>query len=193
MKGRRPIGIIRVVVLATALLVAGCSMVGVKQITPKEYAAQRRSDVLSTRKLSDSTVQTLNVVALSRDECAANFPRCTNTLLYTDGLDDERRLSALSELWLAYALQQTDKDKTVNDAALNDYLQSARYAYAYLFYTARNPGERAFETRQSQVLDFYNYAVLLSPIATTRHRLEQCPGCRLESAQAHHRCLSWLG
>jgi pimeloyl-ACP methyl ester carboxylesterase len=159
MKGRRPIRTIRVVALAVALLSTGCSMVGVKHVSPKEYAAQRRSDVLSTRTLSDSTVQTLNVVALNRDDCAANFPRCTNTILYSDGLDDERRLSALSELWLAYALQQTDKDKTINDPALNDYLQSARYAYAYLFYTARNPGERAFETRQSQVLDFYNYSV----------------------------------
>jgi pimeloyl-ACP methyl ester carboxylesterase len=159
MKGRKPIGIIRVVVLATALLAAGCSMVGVKRITPKQYAAQRRSDVLNTRALSDSTVQTLNVVALSRDDCAANFPRCTHTVLYSDGLDHERRLSALSELWLAYALQQTDHDKNISDSALNDYLQSARYAYAYLFYTARDPGERAFEVRQSQVLDFYNYAV----------------------------------
>jgi pimeloyl-ACP methyl ester carboxylesterase len=159
MEGRKPIRIISVVALVAGWLLAGCSMVGVKHVSPKEYAAQRRSDVLSTRKLSDSTVQALNVVALSRDDCAANFPRCTNTLLYTDGLDDERRLSALSELWLAYGLQQTGQEKTINDAALNDYLQSARYAYAYLFYTARNPGERAFETRQSQVLDFYNYSV----------------------------------
>ena len=159
MKGRKPIGIIRVIVLAAMLLAAGCDMVGVKHVTAKEYANQRRSDVLNTRTLSDSTVQTLNVVALSRDECAANFPRCTNTILYTDGLDDERRLSALSELWLAYALQQTDRSEVIDDQTLNDYLQSARYAYAYLFYATRNPGERAFETRQSQVLDFYNYAV----------------------------------
>ncbi|MBE1161439.1 esterase/lipase family protein [Dyella acidiphila] len=159
MKGRTPTRILRAVVLATMLLAAGCDMVGVKHVTSRQYASQRRSDVLSTRTLSDTTVQTLNVVALSQDECAANFPRCTNTLLYTDGLDDERRLSALSELWLAYALQQSDRAKTVDDQALNDYLQAARYAYAYLFYTARNPGERAFETRQSQVLDFYNYAV----------------------------------
>lgn len=159
MKGRKPTWMIRVVAAAALLLLVGCDMVGVRQIDPKEYAAQRRSDVLTTRALSDSTVQTLNVVALSRDDCAANFPRCTNTLLYSDGLDDERRLSALSELWLAYALQQNDKDKAVDDLALDGYLQSARYAYAYLFYTTRAPGERAFETRQSQVLDFYNYAV----------------------------------
>jgi pimeloyl-ACP methyl ester carboxylesterase len=161
MKGRPSIWIIRVVALAALLLAAGCDMVGVRHITPKEYAAQRRSDVLSNQALSDSTIQALNVVALSRDDCAANFPRCTNTILYSDGLDDERRLSALSELWLAYALQteRNTKDPQASDHALDQYLQSARYAYAYLFFTARHPGERAFEMRQSQVLDFYNYAV----------------------------------
>lgn len=161
MKGRPLIWIIRVVALAALMLAAGCDIVGVRHITPKEYATQRRSDVLSNQTLSDSTIQTLNVVALSRDDCAVNFPRCTNTVLYSDGLDDERRLSALSELWLAYALQtdRNTKDSLASDQALNEYLQSARYAYAYLFFTARNPGERAFEMRQSQVLDFYNYAV----------------------------------
>jgi pimeloyl-ACP methyl ester carboxylesterase len=159
MKGRNLIWIAHVVALAALVLLAGCDVVGVHQVTPKEYAAQRRSDVLSTRRLSDSTLQTLNVVALNRDECAANFTRCTNTILLSDGLDDERRLSALAELWLSYAipLDRSDKSTDVSDPALDAYLQSARYAYAYLFYTSRNPGQRAFETRQSQVLDFYNY------------------------------------
>lgn len=160
MKGRNLIWIARVVAIAALALMAGCDMVGVHHVTPKEYAAQRRSDVLSTRKLSDGTLQTLNVVALNRDDCVANFTRCTNTLLLSDGLDDERRLSALAELWLSNAIQRDSANNgpQVSDPALDAYLQSARYAYAYLFYTPRNPGERAFETRQSQVLDFYNYA-----------------------------------
>jgi pimeloyl-ACP methyl ester carboxylesterase len=160
MKGRNPTWIARVMAIAALALMAGCDMVGVHHVTPKEYATQRRSDVLSTRKLSDGTLQTLNVVALNRDDCAANFTRCTNTLLLSDGLDDERRLSALAELWLSNAIQRDSANNgpQVSDPALDAYLQSARYAYAYLFYTPRNPGERAFETRQSQVLDFYNYA-----------------------------------
>ncbi|MFC3650255.1 esterase/lipase family protein [Dyella humi] len=160
MKGRPPRWIPRAVVLVALLLASGCAMVGVRHIAHKDYTAQRRSDVLNTRALSDSTVQSLNVVALSRDQCAENFTRCTNTLLYSDGLDDERRLSALAELWLAFAMQsdRSRQGEAIGDIALDAYLQSARYAYAYLFYTARAPGERAFETRQSQVLDFYNYA-----------------------------------
>ena len=160
MKDRRLRWIPRIIALTVLLLASGCAMVGVQHVAQKDYAAQRRSDVLSARVLSDSTVQSLNVIALSRDECAANFVRCTNTLLYSDGLDDERRLSALAELWLAFAIQsdRAKQGETVSDTALDAYLQSARYGYAYLFFTARRPGERAFETRQSQVLNFYNYA-----------------------------------
>lgn len=160
MKGRKPNRIMRVVAMATLLLVSGCNMVGIHHVAQRDYAAQRRSDILNTRTLSDSTVQALNVVALTHTTCADNFPRCTHTLLYTDGLDDERRLSALSELWLAFAIQtdHSRKGEPITDTALDAYLQSARYAYAYLFYTARSPGTRVFEARQSQVLDFYNYA-----------------------------------
>ena len=41
----------------------------------------------------------------------------------------------------------------------NAYLETARYAYAYLFFTGRPPAARAFEDRQMQVLDYYNVAV----------------------------------
>lgn len=161
MKGRAPRWIPHIVAMMALLLSSGCAMVGVRHIAQKDYTAQRRSDVLSARALSDSTVQSLNVVSLTRDHCAENFVRCTNTLLLSDGLDDERRLSALAELWLAFAMQsdRSNKGEPISDTAIDAYLQSARYAYAYLFYTPRKPGERAFEARQSQVLDFYNYAV----------------------------------
>lgn len=47
----------------------------------------------------------------------------------------------------------------MGDATLDAFLQSARHAYAYLFFTARQPAERAFEMRQVQVIGFYNFAV----------------------------------
>lgn len=161
MKGGKTAWQLRMLMLAAMLCVAGCDIVGVRSIAPKAYIAERRGDVISTRALSDSTLQTLNVVAISKSDCAANFVRCTNTLLFTDGLNDEQRLSTLSELWLAWAIQlgNTDDSKPINDQALHAYLESARYAYAYLFFTARTPEERAFEIRQSQVLDFYNFSV----------------------------------
>ena len=84
MTGRKLL-LMRTFAMAALLCMAGCDMVGVQQIKPKEYAVQRRSDVLSNKALSDSTVQTLNVVALTREACAENFARCTNTVLYSDG------------------------------------------------------------------------------------------------------------
>lgn len=46
----------------------------------------------------------------------------------------------------------------MSDAALDAWLEAARYAYAYLFYSGRSPSDRAFEDRQTQVRDYYNYA-----------------------------------
>ncbi|PZU34419.1 MAG: hypothetical protein DI574_13390, partial [Acidovorax sp.] len=52
---------------------------------------------------------------------------------------------------------------------------SARYAYAYLFYTTRTPGQRAFEERQTQIRDYYNYAVQKAVGNLFRHRGEYRP------------------
>jgi len=147
--------------LAVVLCLNACAMVGVSQVKPHDYANERRADVIGAGRLSDSTVQALNVVALTTDTCQREFTACTDTVARSAGLDDEQRLSALSELWLGKALG-TDraKDKTPMEAVtLDAYLQSARYAYAYLFYTARPLAERAFDLRQMQVIGFYNYAV----------------------------------
>ena len=42
---------------------------------------------------------------------------------------------------------------------MHAYLQSARHAYAYLFFSERTASERALEDRQTQVRDYYNYSV----------------------------------
>lgn len=46
---------------------------------------------------------------------------------------------------------------SVQQALLADGL---RHAYAYLFYTEREPGQRLFDNRQVQVRDFYNQALV---------------------------------
>lgn len=73
------------------------------------------------------------------------------------------RLATLSESWVKQAIGLTPKpkgDKTapLTDAALDAWLEAARYAYAYLFFSGRTPAERAFEDWQTQVRDYYNYA-----------------------------------
>ncbi len=148
-------------VLLGLLGLSGCAMVNMKHVTSRDYVTERRGDVLDAKRLSDNTIQVLNVVALTAKDCEKVFATCTDTLAQSPGLNQEQRLSALSELWLDKAMQAdtSASDGTMDDATLDAFLQSARYAYAYLFHTARKPSERAFELRQVQVIDFYNFAV----------------------------------
>ncbi|WP_369976875.1 esterase/lipase family protein [Xanthomonas bundabergensis] len=147
--------------LAVGLLAgSGCAMVTVQSRAAGDYIATKRGDVLSTGELSDASQETLRVVAIERKACEADIPACAAQLRTVQGLDEERRLAALSELWLRAATTRTPKGTAaLDDAALQAWLETARYAYAYLFYTERPASARAFEDRQTQVRDYYNYAV----------------------------------
>ena len=138
------------------LLLTGCAGVTVSSISPARYLAERRGDVLTTGRLSNAAQEVLRVAGI--DDCRERPVPCRGALGRSDGLSEEQRLSALSELWLEAALA-ADKSVDQDDAALDAWLEAARHAYAYLFFTARRPGERAFEDRQTQVRDYYNYAV----------------------------------
>ncbi|WP_449428645.1 esterase/lipase family protein [Rhodanobacter umsongensis] len=147
--------------MVVLLCLHGCAMVDVSHVKPHDYVNERRADVIGAGRLSDRSVQALNVVALTVDSCQRDFVTCTNTVEHSPGLDDEQRLSALAELWLGKAIG-TDRVRAgtaMDDQTLDAFLQSARYAYAYLFYTARSPADRAFALRQVQVIGFYNFAV----------------------------------
>ncbi|MCI2262916.1 lipase family alpha/beta hydrolase [Xanthomonas indica] len=147
--------------LAAALLLgAGCAMVSVQSRSAADYIATQRGDVLSTGRLSDASLETLRVLALDPKTCEADIPACVTQLRALQGLDQERRLATLSELWVHAANARTSRQgQAQDDAALQAWLEAARYAYAYLFYTQRPASARAFEDRQTQVRDYYNYAV----------------------------------
>jgi pimeloyl-ACP methyl ester carboxylesterase len=154
-------------VLLAAALLAGCAGVKVGSISPADYLAQRRGDVLTTGKLSTSAQEVLRVIGSDADLCGKSGPACRAALADSPGLSDEQRLSALSEVWLQVALAADKGASTAEsisepsspDAAIEAWLETARHAYAYLFFTARKPRDRAFEDRQTQVRDYYNYAV----------------------------------
>lgn len=150
-------------VVLSLLLSSGCAMVTMKQVAPTDYLANKRGDVLTSGKLSAASQETLSVVGLDEDLCAKDVVTCQKTLVDTAVLPEEQRLSALSELWVKTALglspKPKDRDKhPMSDAALDAWLEAARYAYAYLFFSGRTPSDRAFEDRQTQVRDYYNYA-----------------------------------
>ncbi len=151
--------------LCGAALLAGCAGVQVGSISPAEYLAQRRGDVLTTGKLSTSAQEVLRVIGSDADLCRQDGRACRQALAASAGITDEQRLSALSEVWLQVALSAekggvpAERAAAADTTAIEAWLETARHAYAYLFFTARNPRDRAFEDRQTQVRDYYNYAV----------------------------------
>lgn len=148
---------------AMLLLGSGCAMVTVKQVANTDYLQAKRADVLTSGQLSAASQETLSVVGLDAGQCEREVAACRATLLDTEGVDVEQRLSTLSELWVRTALALSPRPKhadsePMSDAAVDAWLEAARYAYAYLFFSGRAPSERAFEDRQTQVRDYYNYA-----------------------------------
>ena len=156
-------------IAVAAISISGCSLlrdfqpsVSIQPITSEEYISQRRGDILTTGQLSAQTQQTIHVTGLDLGPCATPIESaCTTALATMSGISDERRFSTLSELWLQRAMRAPANTRVGPnpDAALDLWLETVRYAYAYLFFTPRTPGERAFEDRQTQVRDWYNYAV----------------------------------
>ncbi|WP_052765015.1 esterase/lipase family protein [Xanthomonas pisi] len=146
-------------VLLCAVLGSGCAMVTLKPVTPEAYLQTLRGDALSTGTLGSGTLESLRVLGLDAGSCADARSQCVEQLMHGAGLPQERRLSAAAEVSLLQALKRRPAaGAQVSDAELTRWLQTARYAYAYLFYSGRSPSERAFEDRQTQVRDYYNYA-----------------------------------
>ena len=144
-----------------ASLCVGCAGVKVGTVSPEDYISQRRGDVLTTGKLSASARDVLTSLAISPERCRENVSDCAQLLTRSDVIGMERQLATAAELWLQEAMRQERQGVTGHqrfEGLLGAYLQVARHAYAYLFFTPRLPGDRAFEDRQTQVRDYYNYA-----------------------------------
>ncbi len=144
------------------LACAGCAGVKVSSVSTQDYIAQRRGDVLTTGQLSASAREAMAVLGMNAQDCRKDRDACTRKLATMEGLDSERRLATLSEVWLMEAVaaeKRRPASDEESDQLLDAYLQTARAAYAYLFFTPRSPSDRAFEDRQTQVRDYYNYAV----------------------------------
>jgi len=135
-------------------------MVTVSSLGPEQYIAMRRGDILSTGRLSAATRDTLNVAALDERTCQREPLECINTISTIGGIGTDRRLASLAELSLQMAIDNTPANATEwSNAQFDLWLRAARFAYAFLFLGQRSASERAFEDRQTQVRDYYNYAV----------------------------------
>jgi pimeloyl-ACP methyl ester carboxylesterase len=145
--------------LLACSFLSGCAMVRVSSLGPEQYIAMRRGDILSTGRLSAATRDTLRVAALDEGPCQRAPQDCIDSIATVAGINIDQRLASLSELSLQMAMTQTPSNNAAwSDAQFALWLRTVRYAYAYLFYGQRTAGERAFEDRQTQVRDYYNYA-----------------------------------
>ena len=153
--------------LCGLLALGGCAGVKVGSIDSSEYLAQRRADVLTSGALSAATRESLRVIGSEAKPCLADAPSCRREVLGAAGLSDEQRLSALAELW---SWQAMDDERRQPARAINAWFEAARHAWAYLFFTERGPARRAFEDRQTQVRDYYNYAVQQAVTGLFRER-----------------------
>ena len=140
-------------------------------VSTNDYMSQRRGDILTTGEMSSAVGVALQVVGINEKQCRTTPEQCRSQLTENIGLDDEQRMSALAELWLqeALAMDQKINEGILGEDVLNAYLESARYAYAYLFLTERSPSQRALEDRQTQVRDYYNFAVQQTVTRTFNH------------------------
>ncbi len=144
-------------------------------VSTNDYISQRRGDILTTGEMSSAVGVALQVAGIDEKQCR-NIPQeCRKQVASNIGIDDEQRMSALSELWLqeALAMDQKINEGALAEDVLNAYLESARHAYAYLFLTQRSPNERALEDRQTQVRDYYNFAVQQTVTRTFNHHQQR--------------------
>lgn len=148
--------------LGLVMGLSGCAGVSVRTTDPADYLAERRSDILTSGELSPATQESLRVLNLDAPSCLADVPMCHHTVATATGLYDEQRMASLAELWTQQARQAQKASslpgkRTPEEIAA--WIEAARHAWAYLFFTQRPASARAFEDRQVQVRDYYNYAV----------------------------------
>lgn len=178
------INLIRHTTFAIAVLftVSGCATlrqfgpsIQVTSVTPGQYIALKRGDILTTGTLSSATIETLRVAGLDEGVCAEPGLPCISEMEGSVVVREEDKRSALAELWLQHAMamqapirERAPKNRNpVKPMELDASFQSrldawthvARQSYAYLFFTERTANQRGFEDRQTQVRDYYNLAV----------------------------------
>ncbi|WP_446001561.1 esterase/lipase family protein [Stenotrophomonas maltophilia] len=169
-------------IITVLLTLGGCATlrqfgpsVQVASVTPGQYIALKRGDILTSGKLSAATTETLRVAGLDEGVCAKPGLPCIEAMESSIVVREEDKRSSLAELWLQYAmtLPAPKREYTASGRAksaitdldadfqprLDAWMQVARQAYAYLFFTERTANQRGFEDRQTQVRDYYNLAV----------------------------------
>lgn len=163
------------IVLFSTVIVSGCQVVSLKKQTLNTTISNERNSILTQKKLSAASLNTLYIYGIEVKSCVESPSECITSLQKFPQLQDEQLLSTASELYLSKALalskshdckakknilkDEEQKIKDCLDLELEALDKSIRYSYAYLFTTSRQPQDRIFDNRQVQIRDFYNQAL----------------------------------
>jgi pimeloyl-ACP methyl ester carboxylesterase len=150
---------LRMLALISLALLNGCAVVSVKEKGATEADFARRADVLSTGRLSADASANLAIAGLLVENCQREPEPCSAVL--REAVSEEAWLATTAEV-RALRMQATsgrDAMQAAPEVAAHEAIDVARWAYAYLFHTARTPEQRVFELRQERVLRLYNRAV----------------------------------
>ena len=146
--------------LTTLMLgMSGCQLVKIQEYNIDQAVKYRTQDVVNSQQLSVDTVSLLKILSYSPERCFNQLETCTRQIAEQQVIARAERYSALSELYLAQAMQLERQKSSRNTASAQAYDLSLRYSYAYLFKSGENPHEHSFDLRQMQVRTFYNYAL----------------------------------
>lgn len=143
--------------LVFALLIlgvfSGCAAVKVRHAS-NEWPVQHPGSVGA---LSLDARSVLSTLGLAGDLCARQPAPCIEAVSKAEPLSKEPRFATLAELSLVQArgLDHAPSGRR-RDEAVAAYLEVARFSYAYLFHGELTPSQRALESRQGQVRDYYD-------------------------------------
>ena len=147
--------------LGAMLFNSGCQLVTIQQNHIDQTIQKRSQTIISGSSLSADTLSLLAIVSYTDKTCLNNIDMCKQHIEKQTVIPVAERYSALSEIYLAYALNLEKKCKSRDciDQALAALDSSLRYSYVYLFKVGINPNQQAFDLRQMQVRTLYNYAL----------------------------------
>ena len=152
----RKTGALACALLALALL-NGCAVVKVREQRAGDADLARRADVLGSGRLSADAASSLTSAGLDAETCRREPEPCAGQL--RKAVPEEIWLATIAEVRTLRMQAAAEAMQAAPEVAAHEAMDTARWAYAYLFMTARTPEQRVFESRQGRVLRLYNRAV----------------------------------
>lgn len=140
------------------LSTASATALGSAGLDPESCTREPAPCIEQLRPLasSESWLATASELQLLRMNAA---PATVSKAAESAGLSRRKAAEVESGEGAAVQTAAAAASQVATDERTRAAVETARYAYAYLFLTARTPEQRVFEARQQRVLQYYNRAV----------------------------------